>query len=57
MAFASTDGFALSLADLGMIEPIGGIAEILERVIDGKHDAFGPDLRNRVDQCWRTEMS
>src|ERR1700730_16319532 len=52
----SADDFALRLADLGMIEPVGGIAEILERIIDGKHDALGPDLRNRVDQCGRTEM-
>ena len=39
-----------------MIEPVGGVAEILERIVDGEHDPLRADLRDRVDQRRRAEV-
>ena len=40
-----------------LVEPVGGVAEILERIIDREHDPVGADLRDRVEQRGRAEVA
>jgi hypothetical protein len=40
-----------------MVEPIGGVAEILERIVNRKHHPLHPDLGDRIDQRRRAEMA
>src|SRR5262249_43347695 len=40
-----------------MIEPVGGVAKVLEWIVDGEHDALRPDLGYGVDQRGRAEVA
>src|SRR5262245_33167188 len=53
----ASDLAAVGLADLRVVEPAGGVAEILERVIDREHHAIDADLSHRIDQRGRAEMA
>src|SRR5438132_12675978 len=53
----ASDRSPIRFADLGMVEPVGSVAEILERIIDRVHDAVCSDLGDRVDQRGCAEMA
>ena len=46
IAFAAPDLATIAFADLRPVEPVGGVAEILERIVNRKHDALDADLGN-----------
>src|SRR5947209_8342301 len=50
------NGKPIRLADLRSVEPLGGVAEIFEGIIDREHDALGTYLGDRVDERRRAEM-
>ena len=48
---------AVGLADVRVVEPLGGLAEILERIVDREHDPVGAELGDRVEHRGRAEVA
>src|SRR6185437_1935257 len=54
---AAADFDAVGLADIGLVEPLRAFTDVLERPVDRKHHAVGPDHGHGIDHCRGVEIA